>query len=127
MMEAKQVLVCGAVLAFLGVAFGAMGAHALQAYMDERGEHLFALAAQYHLLHALGLLTLGLTMKLVPETRLLPVAALAMLAGIFVFSGTLYAMALGAPRWFGAITPLGGLALLVAWLLFAIGVARSNL
>ena len=102
-----------AVLGFLGVALGAFGAHSLPKMTSvepvERAIDWWRTGALYHLVHAVAVLALG-------DRRVGP-PAWCFTAGIAVFSGTLYAMALGAPRWFGAVTPLGGLLLLAGWLL----------
>ncbi len=102
-----------AVLGFLGVALGAFGAHGLdKAVAAERLDQAldwWHTGAVYHLLHAVAILALG--------DRRAAAPAWCFAAGILVFSGTLYAMALGAPRWFGAVTPFGGLLLLAGWLL----------
>ena len=126
MSAARIIIAIGAVTALLGVGIGAMGAHALGPFLDARGESLFDLAARYHLLHALGVVATGLAARGGPTSRLLPAAAAALLAGVCLFSGSLYAMALGAPRWLGAVTPVGGLAFMAGWLLLAIGVLRGD-
>jgi len=124
-MTARYIIALGALLGLLGVALGALGAHALQRLMDERGRTLFELGAHYHLVHALAIVAVGLALKAYPGTALLGAAALALAAGVCVFSGSLYLMALGAPRWLGAITPLGGLALLAGWLMLTVAALRA--
>ena len=94
----------GLLLGFLGVALGAFGAHALQGRLDERGQELWRTAVAYQMWHALAIVAVGHQ----PSKTLFA-------AGIVVFSGTLYALALGAPRWLGAVTPVGGLLLLAGW------------
>jgi uncharacterized membrane protein YgdD (TMEM256/DUF423 family) len=114
----------GAALALLAVAAGAFGAHALRARLPADGLETWELAARYQMVHALALLAFAWAAT---QWQRYP-AALAgglMIAGVLVFSGTLYALALGAPRWFGAITPIGGVALLVAWLVAAVGAIRG--
>ncbi|MEZ6196631.1 MAG: DUF423 domain-containing protein [Planctomycetota bacterium] len=111
----------GAALGALGVVLGAFGAHALDRFHPpEGGVEWWRTAAHYHLIHALALLHAG---RLAASGRPAARAAAALfLGGTVVFSGTLYLMALGAPRWFGAITPLGGLALIAGW--FALALAH---
>ncbi|MDP1776125.1 MAG: DUF423 domain-containing protein, partial [Moraxellaceae bacterium] len=80
---------------------------------------------EYHFIHALGLLVIGALIRISPAlTAPLPSTlsspALSLQIGIVIFSGSLYAMALGAPRWFGAITPIGGLAFIIGWLWLAL-------
>jgi len=102
-----------AVLGFLGVALGAFGAHCLdKAVAAERLDQAldwWHTGALYHLIHAVAVLALG--------DRPAAAPAWCFTAGIGLFSGTLYGMALGGPRWLGAVTPLGGLLLLAGWLL----------
>ena len=91
---------------------GAFGAHALRDVLDARGTELWHTAVNYHAWHALALvLALGLG-----RGRSARVAAWAFVIGIVLFSGSLYALALGAPRWCGVITPFGGLAFVAGWL-----------
>jgi uncharacterized membrane protein YgdD (TMEM256/DUF423 family) len=80
---------------------------------------------QYHLWHALGMILVGSSAAILVDGPWLRAAGLMLLAGIVLFSGSLYALALGAPRWPGAVTPLGGAALLLGWLAFAVAAARS--
>ena len=110
-------VVVGAVLGLLGVALGAYGAHGIEQHVTavERLEW-WKTGVQYQLWHAPVLVLLGLLQTRKPGGDL---AGWFLLGGVVVFSGTLYAMTFGAPRWFGAITPLGGLALMGGWLLLA--------
>jgi uncharacterized membrane protein YgdD (TMEM256/DUF423 family) len=123
-MTARIVLTLGAVAALLGVALGAFGAHALRARLGERLLGTWETAVQYHLVHALGLLVVGLMLLHAGPSSLLRWSAGLMLAGMVLFSGSLYLLCLSGVRWLGAITPLGGTALLVAWLLFAVAAWR---
>jgi len=111
----------GAVLGLLGVGLGAFGAHGLEGALeglgaDELTERLswWETAAQYHLVHAVSICAIAAGLGARGRG-----AALAMALGVLVFSGTLYAMGLGGPRWLGAITPIGGVALMVGWALAA--------
>jgi uncharacterized membrane protein YgdD (TMEM256/DUF423 family) len=93
------------------VLLGAFGAHALQTVLDTRTLELWHTAVNYHVWHALALvLAVGLGAG---RSRRVAIAAFAL--GIVLFSGSLYALALGAPRWAGIITPFGGLAFIVGW------------
>ena len=111
-----------AVLGFLSVALGAFGAHGLKARLGGLSDGADRLewwktAALYHLTHALAL---ALTAGLFGHTRAGRVGCVAFMVGITLFSGSLYTMTLTGTRWLGAITPLGGLALLVGWAALAL-------
>lgn len=94
------------------VLLGAFGAHALRGVLDARGAELWHTAVTYHAWHALALaVAAGLG-----RGRSGRVAVAAFVVGIVLFSGSLYALALGAPRWVGIITPFGGLAFVAGWL-----------
>jgi uncharacterized membrane protein YgdD (TMEM256/DUF423 family) len=110
-------IVAGAVSGFLAVALGAFGAHGLPRDTPAQALEWWKTAAQYHLAHALAQLFCGVMWR---QGLRVDGAGWCFLAGSFVFSGTLYAMTLGAPRWLGAVTPLGGLLLLLGWLLLAL-------
>ena len=125
-MTARIVLTLGAVAAFLGVALGAFGAHALRARLSEQLLSTWETAVQYHLVHSLGVLILGLTLLHGGPSPLLRWSAGFMLAGMVLFSGSLYLLCLTGVRWLGAVTPLGGTALLVAWVLFGVAVWRLS-
>jgi uncharacterized membrane protein YgdD (TMEM256/DUF423 family) len=117
--------VIGAVSGALAVGLGAFGAHGLEKIAGPEEIEWWNTAAGYQLAHAPVLVALGL---LRARTRV-DGAGWLLLAGCVVFCGTLYAMALGAPRWFGAITPLGGTALIVGWLMLAVsarGIASES-
>jgi uncharacterized membrane protein YgdD (TMEM256/DUF423 family) len=101
------------------VMLGAFGAHALRSVLDAQGSELWHTAVSYHFWHALALMLAAFA----GPGRARRVALTAFPLGIVVFSGSLYALALGAPRWFGAITPLGGVSFIVGWL--ALGVALA--
>jgi uncharacterized membrane protein YgdD (TMEM256/DUF423 family) len=106
----------GAVWGFLAVALGAFGAHGLRGSAGPQALEWWRTAASYHLVHALALILAGVVAQQAPRAEL---AAWAFLVGSAIFSGTLYAMALGAPRWLGAVTPIGGLGMLAGWALLA--------
>ena len=111
----------GALWGLLGVGLGAFGAHGLRTTASAEGLAWWETAARYHLVHALALVLLGLLQHHRPGGD---AAGWAFLAGSALFSGTLYAMALGAPRWLGAITPVGGAGMLLGWLLLALHARR---
>ncbi len=107
----------GALVGFLGVAFGAFGAHALRQRLDSRDLEIFETGVRYQMYHAFALLAAAwLATRVGPEgLGLVRTAGWAFTAGILVFSGSLYALVLTQTRWLGAITPLGGVAFLVGW------------
>ena len=108
----------GCLLAFLGVAAGAFGAHGLRDKLTPEMAQIFETAVRYQMYHALALLATAWFMSRYPGT-LVQAAGWLFLAGIAVFSGTLYALALTGLRGLGAITPVGGMALLIGWVLLA--------
>jgi uncharacterized membrane protein YgdD (TMEM256/DUF423 family) len=104
------------------VLLGAFGAHALRGVLDAGGRELWHTASQYHFWHALALAAAGLA----PVGRARRWALGAFAIGIVLFCGSLYALALGAPRWCGAITPLGGLAFIVGWIALGLAFGRAD-
>ncbi len=120
----KKIIVAAVIAGFLGVLAGAFGAHALADRLAETGHTgTWDTAVLYHLVHAVALLALG-SAPVEPTARRR--AGCCWLGGIGLFSGSLYALALGGPRWLGPITPLGGLLFLMGWALVALGVMRSR-
>lgn len=103
-----------AALGFLGVSLGAFGAHGLESRATPEQLEWWGTATLYLLIHVAPLLALE---PLAARGRPVDGAGRAFVAGVAIFSGSLYAMGLGAPRWFGAITPIGGVAFLVGWVL----------
>lgn len=120
----KGFVVAGALLAAVAVAAGAFGAHALADRLTPARLATWETAARYHLIHALALVLLGALSARWPAP-LLSASGWLFLFGIVVFGGTVYALALGGPRWLGAITPIGGASLIAGWVVLAIAVARS--
>ena len=114
----------GAVSAFVAVAAGAFGAHALRARLSPDLLAVFETGARYQMYHALGLFVVAWAASRWPGAW--PVrAGWLFLAGTVLFSGSLYALALSSIRWLGAITPLGGLAFLAGWLCLALAASRG--
>lgn len=100
----------------LAVAFGAFGAHGLKSIATVEQLGWWQTATQYFFFHAIGLLIIGILIKYFSYTK---TPAYLLQIGIFIFSGSLYSMTLGAPRWLGAITPIGGTLLIIGWLWLA--------
>ena len=122
-MPARLALPAAALLMAAAVALGAFGAHALKARLTPDALALWQTGVNYHAWHALGLLATATLMLHFADRRTLRYAAGLFAAGIVLFSGSLYALALGAPRAFGAVTPLGGVAFIAGWIALALGVA----
>jgi uncharacterized membrane protein YgdD (TMEM256/DUF423 family) len=112
-------LALGALGGAIAVALGAFGAHALKAKLPIETLSVFQTGVQYQMMHSLALIAVGLWIERQPDLNLLAYAAAAFLFGIVCFSGSLYALALGGPRWLGPVTPLGGTLFIVGWLLLA--------
>jgi uncharacterized membrane protein YgdD (TMEM256/DUF423 family) len=121
---ARYAIAGGAVCCAVAVMAGAFGAHGLKARLDAESLALWETAARYFMYAALGQLAVGLTALSAGGGRGLDAAAICLLAGSLVFSGTVAAIALGGPRWLGAVTPLGGLSMIVGFVLFAVAAAR---
>jgi uncharacterized membrane protein YgdD (TMEM256/DUF423 family) len=113
----------GAVAAFVGVALGAFGAHSLRERLTPDMLNIFEVGVRYQMYHALGLLAVSWAMARWPEKNLGP-AGWAFIAGIVIFSGTLYLLSMTGARWLGAITPLGGIAFLIGWAILIWSVGR---
>ena len=101
----------------IAVALGAFGAHGLKNLVSLQQLEWWHTATLYLFVHALGLLIVGVLIRLRYATQ---APAWLLQIGIIIFAGSLYAMTLGAPRWFGAITPIGGVLMIVGWLWLAI-------
>ncbi len=115
--------IAGSLCGFVSVAAGAFGAHALKSRLEADLLAIFDTGARYNLAHALALLAVGALVARVPSAAA-TTAGWAFLTGTIVFSGSLYALALTGIRGFGAITPFGGVALLVGWIALAVAGSR---
>ena len=122
--SAQRFLALGSILAGLGVAAGAFGAHALKDILDPPMLQVFETATRYVMYHAFGLCIVSWAIDRYPEQRLEKSGWL-FLIGILLFSGSLYMVSLAGIRWMGAVTPIGGLAFMIGWLLLAWGVWRD--
>jgi uncharacterized membrane protein YgdD (TMEM256/DUF423 family) len=122
---AKLFIALGAAAGAFGVVLGAFGAHALKARLPPELLATYQTAVQYHLWHALALATIGVVAIHLPASVSLKWAGWLMVAGILLFSGSLYLLAVSGVRWLGAITPFGGAALIAAWLALAYAVLRA--
>ncbi len=116
-------LTIGAVFAALAVIIGAFGAHALKDKVSSNDLSIFEIGVRYQMYHSLGIILLGLITNFIPNNLISPVAYF-MLAGIFIFSGSLYLIVLFDIRWLGILTPIGGVCFIIAWLLLAYNIYR---
>ena len=127
----KLFLLFAATNGMIAVILGAFGAHALKDSISPALLSAYQTGVQYHFIHVLALIGLALFILRLPVTVTVPtlliVAGYLWMVGLVLFSGSLYGIAIGAPSWFGPITPLGGLLLIIGWFCFAIGIARSSL
>jgi uncharacterized membrane protein YgdD (TMEM256/DUF423 family) len=115
---AKIFLTIAAVLAGIGVAAGAFAAHALKDKLTEKAIAIFETGVRYQMYHALALLAVGLLILALGSDQAnawLNATGFAFMAGIAIFSGSLYALSFSGIKWLGAITPLGGVAFLIGW------------
>ena len=111
----KNFLLAAAILGFLGVGFGAFGAHALRSRLTPEMLGIFEIGVRYQMYHVFALLAVAAAIGHFGQIRLLHIAGWSFFAGILIFSGSLYALALTGTGMFGAITPIGGVGLLIGW------------
>jgi len=117
--------ILGSVNAALAIILGAFGAHALKDRLSPELLAAYHTGVQYHLYHSLGLLLVAMLVSYAPRSIALKWSGLVMQVGIFLFSGSLYALSLSGIRWIGAVTPFGGLAVIAAWVLLALAIWRA--
>jgi uncharacterized membrane protein YgdD (TMEM256/DUF423 family) len=122
---ARFFLILGSLFGLLGVALGAFAAHALKARLDADLLATFEVGVRYQMYHALALLAVG-WIRTNWSGPVLTASGCLFVAGTVLFSGSLYALSLSGARWVGAITPIGGLALLAGWLCLAWAVWRGR-
>lgn len=123
MNDARILATLGAILGALAVGLGAFGAHALREALEPRALEIWTTGTTYLGWHAMAMLVTGILAAVV-RPGLINTAGLLFLAGIVLFSGSLLVLALGGPGWLGAVTPLGGVAFILGWILTAIEVWR---
>jgi uncharacterized membrane protein YgdD (TMEM256/DUF423 family) len=111
---ARRFVLLGSLLAGVAVAAGAFGAHMLKSVLDQPLLAVYETAARYQMYHAIGIVLVGLAARAHDDARV-AVAGWAFTAGIVLFCGSLYAVALLGVRWLGAVTPLGGVAFMIGW------------
>jgi uncharacterized membrane protein YgdD (TMEM256/DUF423 family) len=123
--SSRVILATAGVLLALGVLLGAVGTHALRAQLSPDELRIYAIAVEYHFYNGLGLLGIGAVARSL-ESPLLAWAAGLIVAGVILFCGSLYALTFGAPRALGMLTPVGGIAMIVGWIVFAVGAWRGR-
>lgn len=121
-MNMRKWMSAGAVSGAVAVVAGSFGAHGLKDHLDEQQLAWWTTGVQYQFWSLPGLLVLGFLQC----SRAARASGWCFVAGSAIFSGTLYAMALGAPRWLGAVTPVGGLLLIAGWVLLAAAARRAS-
>lgn len=123
----KFFLIAGAVNAMLSVAFGAFGAHLLEGRVADKYLDTWQTAVQYQMFHSIGLIAIAILMSssLIGSLGSLSWAGYLMLAGIIIFSGSLYVLSLTGISILGAITPIGGVAFIAAWILVIVAAAKA--
>jgi uncharacterized membrane protein YgdD (TMEM256/DUF423 family) len=121
----KTLVLLGAILGALGVGIGAFGAHGLKPIVSADMLANFETGVRYHLMHALALFAAAFVATRFPQSTLPLTAGWLFAAGILIFSGSLYLMALTGMRWLGAITPIGGVAMIAGWACLAVVAARA--
>lgn len=100
---------------FLAVAIGAFGAHGLESVLTPESMRTYQTGVQYHFYHSLALFGVAILSAQTEPARLMSIAGWSFVAGILLFSGSLYVLSVTGIRWLGAITPLGGVAFLIGW------------
>ncbi|MCM3668824.1 DUF423 domain-containing protein [Mesobacillus maritimus] len=120
----KLFIIIGAVNAFLAVALGAFGAHGLEGKVEPKYLETWKTGVTYQMFHAVGLLIIGILLGNIPASSALTWSGWLMTVGIVLFSGSLYVLTLTKISMLGAITPLGGVSFLVAWVLLIIAAVK---
>ncbi|QAY67271.1 DUF423 domain-containing protein [Paenibacillus protaetiae] len=115
-------VVLGSILMAIGVIIGAFGAHMLKSRLEPDKLKVYEVGVQYHITHALGLIGVGILADHYPDSSMITAAGWLMFAGIVLFSGSLYVLSVAKARLLGPVTPLGGLCLIIGWVLLALGV-----
>ncbi|WP_449538131.1 DUF423 domain-containing protein [Ferdinandcohnia sp. Marseille-Q9671] len=120
----KLFLILGAIHAFLAVALGAFGAHGLEGKISEKYLKTWNTAVQYQMFHAIGLFIVAFLSDKLAQTNLIITAGWSLFIGILLFSGSLYVLSVTGIKVLGAITPLGGVAFLVGWVLLIVAAVK---
>ncbi|PZX55853.1 DUF423 domain-containing protein [Algoriphagus chordae] len=125
-MKGKQIIQTAAILGACAVGIGAFGAHGLKEILAETGRaETFETAVKYHFYHSLAIFLIGILALVKPNWTKLSTAAILMLVGVLIFSGSLYVLSLTGITWLGAITPFGGLAFIAGWILVFLAASKK--
>ncbi len=126
MKNSNQILLLGTVLTAFAVGIGAFGAHALKDILDtNETTAIFETGSKYHFYHALGMLLIGLIAER-RSNKFINLSALLILIGTLIFSFSLYVLAITNIRWLGAVTPIGGTAMIAGWISLAVGISATG-
>ena len=120
----RALLVVGSAFAAISVLFGAFGAHILKSRLSTEDLTIFETAVRYQMYHSLGIMIMGVASFYISH-NLISLPSYFIIFGTIIFSGTLYLIVFTNLRWMGAITPVGGLCLILSWLIFAYNIYRS--
>ena len=121
----RTFFILASILSGLAVALGAFGAHALKARLSPDMLQIFETGVRYHFYHALALGLVVVAMQYWPKTNLPTIAGWLFIVGIVIFSGSLYILSTSGVRWWGAITPIGGVAFIAGWACLALAAWRG--
>lgn len=127
MSKATTFLIAAAIFGALAVSLGAFGAHGLKKFLSDTSLTTYRTAVEYHFYHVFALMGLALWMKVTGSSSWwLSLSGWLFIGGIMLFSGSLYLLAVTGIRWLGAITPLGGLCFIVAWVSLAVALVKEG-
>ncbi|MGC4377283.1 DUF423 domain-containing protein [Fictibacillus sp. Mic-4] len=121
----KVFLIIGAINAALAVALGAFGAHGLEGKLSEKMLEVYKTGVQYHMYHALGILAVALIASKLTNSSLVNWSGWLLFIGIILFSGSLYVLSITGISKLGIITPFGGLAFIIGWILLVVGAVKG--
>lgn len=119
-------MILSSVFLALAAAIGAFGAHIIQDMVTAERFAVYQTGVQYHFYHAIGLMMIGLAAMHMAQNKLLKWSGYSMILGIIIFPGSLYLLTITDTGWLGAITPIGGVAFIAGWILFALAVIRQQ-